>query len=61
MRADSPPTPIAQSKKIAENPDVLVLDVKTGRGAFLKTFDESVALAQVMVCHFLIDPMPFYL
>lgn len=37
------------SKKLAENPDALVLDVKTGRGAFLKEFDESVALAKSMV------------
>ena len=38
------------SKKIAENPaGGLVLDVKTGSGAFLQDFDASVALAEAMV------------
>jgi pyrimidine-nucleoside phosphorylase len=37
------------SKKMAEGIDALVLDVKTGDGAFLKSFDESRALAQAMV------------
>lgn len=37
------------SKKIAENPHALTLDVKTGRGAFLREWEQSLALAQVMV------------
>jgi len=37
------------SKKIAENPDALTLDVKTGRGAFLQDWEQSLALAEVMV------------
>ncbi len=37
------------SKKIAEGTSSLVLDVKTGAGAFMKTFDDSVALATTMV------------
>ena len=37
------------SKKIAENPDVLVLDVKTGSGAFLRDPKQSLELAEVMV------------
>ncbi|NQV13966.1 thymidine phosphorylase [bacterium] len=37
------------SKKIAEGIDGLVLDVKTGNGAFMKTLDDSRALAQSLV------------
>ncbi len=37
------------SKKMAEGIDALVLDVKTGDGAFLPVFEESKALAQAMV------------
>ena len=37
------------SKKMAEGIDALVLDVKTGDGAFLKEFEESRALARAMV------------
>jgi pyrimidine-nucleoside phosphorylase len=37
------------SKKMAEGIDALVLDVKTGDGAFLKAFEESRALAEAMV------------
>jgi pyrimidine-nucleoside phosphorylase len=36
-------------KKLAENPDSLVLDVKTGSGAFNQDIDESIALAKSMV------------
>jgi pyrimidine-nucleoside phosphorylase len=37
------------SKKLAEGIDALVLDVKTGSGAFLKREDDAVRLAKVMV------------
>src|SRR5262252_4457329 len=37
------------SKKLAEGLDALVLDVKTGSGAFMKKEEDSVRLAEVMV------------
>ena len=37
------------SKKLASGANVIVLDVKTGSGAFMKTFEDSAALAEAMV------------
>jgi pyrimidine-nucleoside phosphorylase len=37
------------SKKLAEGTDALVLDVKCGNGAFMKEYDDSVALANALV------------
>lgn len=37
------------SKKLAEGIDALVLDVKTGSGAFMKREEDSVQLAEIMV------------
>ncbi|KFA57615.1 pyrimidine-nucleoside phosphorylase [Mageeibacillus indolicus] len=37
------------SKKLAAGNDCILLDVKTGSGAFMKTIDDSIKLAQTMV------------
>lgn len=37
------------SKKLAEDLDALVLDVKTGSGAFMQEYDDSVKLAEALV------------
>ncbi|WP_432748748.1 pyrimidine-nucleoside phosphorylase [Pectinatus frisingensis] len=37
------------SKKLAAGSDCILLDVKTGSGAFMKTLDDSIELAQKMV------------
>ena len=37
------------SKKLAEGLDGLVLDVKTGAGAFLTTFEDDIALTKMMI------------
>lgn len=38
------------SKKIASGADNIILDVKYGSGAFMKTADEAVKLSELMVC-----------
>ncbi|HOK41720.1 MAG TPA: thymidine phosphorylase [bacterium] len=37
------------SKKLAEGMDALLLDVKTGKGAFMQTLNDSIALAKSMI------------
>jgi pyrimidine-nucleoside phosphorylase len=37
------------SKKLASGSDVIVLDVKTGSGAFMKRYEDSLSLAKAMV------------
>ncbi|NLY48867.1 MAG: pyrimidine-nucleoside phosphorylase [Clostridiales bacterium] len=37
------------SKKLASGADVIVLDVKTGSGAFMKSYEDSLSLAREMV------------
>ncbi|HEY4959972.1 MAG TPA: thymidine phosphorylase [Terriglobales bacterium] len=48
---DSPPLICASimSKKLAEGIDALVLDVKTGSGAFMKLEDDATSLGELMV------------
>ena len=36
------------SKKLASNPDVIMLDVKVGDGAFMKNFEDALSLAEIM-------------
>lgn len=36
-------------KKIAENPDALLLDVKTGNGAFMQETEDALELARLMI------------
>ena len=37
------------SKKLASGSDAILLDVTTGTGAFMKTVDQSIELAELMV------------
>jgi pyrimidine-nucleoside phosphorylase len=37
------------SKKLAAGSDAILLDVKTGSGAFMKTLDDSISLAKMLV------------
>ena len=37
------------SKKLAENPEALILDIKFGSGAFMKELDEAIRLGQSLV------------